>query len=130
MCYQASALEGALGDNTEQSEDCLTLNIFTNRWALGRCRTLHSVLYRLDAEKPLAVMVWIHGGGFTLGGKDIYRMQAIIDKDVVLVAINYRSCLTMILNGFKCVLKLLCCRLHALGFLSFGNRLVSINTKH
>ena len=34
MCYQASALEGALGDNTEQSEDCLTLNIFTNRWVL------------------------------------------------------------------------------------------------
>ena len=25
------------------SEDCLTLNIFTNRWELDRCRTLHSV---------------------------------------------------------------------------------------
>ena len=36
VCYQASVLEGALNDDTEQSEDCLTLNIFTNRWALDR----------------------------------------------------------------------------------------------
>ena len=36
VCYQASVLEGALNDDTEQSEDCLTLNIFTNRWELGR----------------------------------------------------------------------------------------------
>ena len=43
VCYQASVLEGALNDDTEQSEDCLTLNIFTNRWVLDRYRTLHSV---------------------------------------------------------------------------------------
>ena len=46
VCYQASVLEGALNDDTEQSEDCLTLNIFTNRWALHSgqgLRTLHSV---------------------------------------------------------------------------------------
>ena len=36
MCYQAGELPGSLGGNTEQSEDCLTLNIFTNRWALDR----------------------------------------------------------------------------------------------
>ena len=47
VCYQAGELPGSLGGNTEQSEDCLTLNIFTNRWALGRCRTLHSVLCSL-----------------------------------------------------------------------------------
>ena len=34
MCYQAGELPGSLGGNTEQSEDCLTLNIFTNRWVL------------------------------------------------------------------------------------------------
>ena len=47
VCYQASVLEGALNDDTEQSEDCLTLNIFTNRWALDRetpvTAMLHSV---------------------------------------------------------------------------------------
>ena len=47
------------------------------------------------------MMVWIHGGGFTLGGKDIYRMQAIIDKDVVLVAMNYRSVNIVMSNRIK-----------------------------
>ena len=55
----------------------------------------------MDAEEPLAVMVWIHGGGFTLGGKDIYRMQGIIDKDVVLVAMNYRSVNIVMSNRIK-----------------------------
>ena len=49
MCYQAGELPGSLGGNTEQSEDCLTLNIFTNRWALDRetpvTAMLHSVHY-------------------------------------------------------------------------------------
>ena len=36
VCYQAGELPGSLGGNTEQSEDCLTLNIFTNRWVLDR----------------------------------------------------------------------------------------------
>ena len=78
--------------NATISEDCLSLNIFTNE---------------IDEDDLKPVMVWIHGGGFSLGSKDIYRMQAVIDEEVVLVTINYR--------------------LHALGFLSFGNHLVSGN---
>merc|ERR1719225_2058207 len=81
------------GDNTAESEDCLTLNIFTN--SLG------------SKKAPQAVMVWIHGGGFSLGSKDIYRMNGLVAEDIVLVAMNYR--------------------LGALGFLSFGNDLVSGN---
>ena len=50
---------GETGYNTEESEDCLTLNIFTN--SLG------------SKKAPMAVMVWIYGGGFALGSKDIYR---------------------------------------------------------
>ena len=73
------------------SEDCLTLNIFTtNLTAINR-----------------PVMLWIHGGGFTLGSKNLYRMRGLIEEDVILVTINYR--------------------LHALGFLSFGNDVVSGN---
>ena len=73
------------------SEDCLTLNIFTtNLTAINR-----------------PVMLWIHGGGFSLGSKDLYRMRALIEEEVILVTINYR--------------------LHILGFLSFGNDVVSGN---
>ena len=80
------------GDTSGMSEDCLTLNIFTTT------DTPHQ-------DKP--VMFWIHGGGFSQGSKDQYRMRGLIEEDVVLVTTNYR--------------------LHALGFLSFGNSLVSGN---
>ena len=80
----------ALGPNEGVSEDCLRLNIFTK-----------------SLEDSQAVMVWIHGGGYTSGSKDRYKMREIVDKDIVLVTVNYR--------------------LGALGFLSFGNSLVSGN---
>ena len=69
----------------EMSEDCLTLNVFTNN--IGS-----DGLFR---KKPQAVMVWIHGGGFTIGSKDLYRMDELLTEDVVYVSINYRleSCL-------------------------------------
>ena len=72
------------------SEDCLRLNIFTKS---------------LDGSQ--AVMVWIHGGGYSSGSKDRYEMLDMVDRDIVLVTLNYR--------------------LGALGFLSFGNNLVSGN---
>ncbi len=59
-----------------QSEDCLFLNIFTPA---------------LDGKLP--VMVWIHGGAFTIGsGSDaMYRNTNLTaHSDVVLVTINYR----------------------------------------
>merc|ERR1719270_2546526 len=81
----------------ELSEDCLTLNVFTNN--IGS-----DGLFR---KKPQAVMVWIHGGGFVAGSKDLYRMDELLTEDVVYVAMNYR--------------------LAALGFMSFGNDVVSGN---
>ncbi|RJP34987.1 MAG: carboxylesterase/lipase family protein [Actinobacteria bacterium] len=60
-----------------QSEDCLTLNI----WTPGID----------DAGRP--VMVWIHGGGWTNGsGRDPWYDGAAFAQrgDVVLVTINYR----------------------------------------
>ena len=80
----------ALGPNEGVSEDCLRLNIFTK-----------------SLESSQAVMVWIHGGGYSSGSKDRYKMREIVDKDIVLVTVNYR--------------------LGAFGFLSFGNNLVSGN---
>ena len=59
-----------------QSEDCLTLNI----WTRGR-------------KNNLPVMVWIHGGGFVGGGttNPIYNCENLAAaQDVVVVTLNYR----------------------------------------
>ena len=60
-----------------QSEDCLTLNVFTP--GLG------------GAKRP--VMFWVHGGAFTVGtaGTPLYHGGALAELgDVVVVTANYR----------------------------------------
>ncbi len=73
-----SNLDDVMGAETgEQSEDCLTLNV----WTPG-----------LDQGKR-PVMVWIHGGGFTIGSgaQGIYEGRTLSRHgDVVVVTINYR----------------------------------------
>jgi carboxylesterase type B len=41
---------------------------------------------------PLDVMVWIHGGAWFSGsgGTHMYGPQYLLDKDIILVTINYR----------------------------------------
>ncbi|MFT5529286.1 MAG: para-nitrobenzyl esterase [Alteromonadaceae bacterium] len=59
-----------------QHENCLNLNIFTT-----------------DTKANLPVMVWIHGGGFTIGSGSlpIYDGDELATKEnVVVVTINYR----------------------------------------
>ena len=63
---------------TKQNEDCLTLNVWTP--------------WPLPASKA-PVMVWIHGGGFTMGGSATatYNGAKIAQKSkTVLVSLNYR----------------------------------------
>jgi para-nitrobenzyl esterase len=59
------------------SEDCLTLNVFTQD-------TAH------NARRP--VMVWIHGGGFVngSGSAELYDGSQLAKRGVVVVTINYR----------------------------------------
>jgi len=59
------------------SEDCLYLNVRTGN---------------LDGETKHPVMVWIHGGGHQFGSGDFsyYQSNGLVEKDVVLVTINYR----------------------------------------
>lgn len=61
--------------------NCLTLNVFTPRW-------------RYETKKKYAVMVWIHGGGFSIHSSSNYGDTTIArnlcTKDVVVVSINYR----------------------------------------
>ncbi|XP_037092210.1 esterase E4-like [Pollicipes pollicipes] len=60
-------------------EDCLFLNVYTPK--------LPS-----EAERPLDVMVWIHGGAFLFGSgnPDQYGPGYFMDENVVLVTLNYR----------------------------------------
>jgi para-nitrobenzyl esterase len=60
-----------------QSEDCLYLNVWTSANSPGD-------------KRP--VMVWIHGGGFTLGfgGAPLYDGANLASKGPVIVTINYR----------------------------------------
>jgi para-nitrobenzyl esterase len=59
------------------NEDCLYLNVWTAA---------------PSAEAKLPVMVWIHGGGLTLGWSQqaVYDGSAFAARGVVLVSINYR----------------------------------------
>ena len=71
---QEMASVGAVPPAT--SEDCLTLNVFAPA----------------KADKPLPVMVWIHGGGHTAGAGslDFYDGTRFARDGVILVSINYR----------------------------------------
>jgi len=80
ICPQfASPLAG--GDAQENgwagNEDCLTLNVYAPK---------------MEAQqRPLPVMVWIHGGGNTLGAGSNYDMANFAaDQQLVVVTINYR----------------------------------------
>ena len=73
-CPQAPSRDVAAGD---MSEDCLTLNI----WSPARRST-----------DRLAVMVWLHGGGFSKGSArmPVYDGGNLAMRGVVVVTLNYR----------------------------------------
>lgn len=60
-----------------QSEDCLTLNIWTPEWPV---------------RTPTAVMVWFHGGGDTEGGSNspYFYGDSLAKRGVIVVSVNYR----------------------------------------
>lgn len=47
-------------------------------------------LNQLDPNDKLPVIVWIHGGGFEIGGGSTYEPYYFLDKRLVLVTFNYR----------------------------------------
>jgi para-nitrobenzyl esterase len=73
-CIQTNA---AIKDLLSPSEDCLYLNVWTPA--------------KSENEK-LAVMVWIHGGGFTAGtpAETTYHGEWLAKKGVIVVSVGYR----------------------------------------
>ncbi|XP_042857967.1 cholinesterase 1-like [Penaeus japonicus] len=70
-CPQLPVLPGYSLDG---QEDCLFLSVYTPR----------------PYVSDLPVMVWIHGGGFTIGNAGLYEPLPLLTKDIVLVTIQYR----------------------------------------
>ncbi|OBF26175.1 carboxylesterase/lipase family protein [Mycobacterium sp. ACS4331] len=71
-CIQDTALDP--GSGRRDSEDCLTVNVWTPAGA---------------ADRP--VMVWIHGGGFANGSGAMYDASRLVERgDIVVVTFNYR----------------------------------------
>ena len=77
-CMQVPVVVKELGmESVPVNEDCLYLNVWTPA---------------KSANEKLAVMVWIYGGGFTIGGTSVslYDGTNLAKKGVVLVSVSYR----------------------------------------
>nr|CAD7607963.1 unnamed protein product [Timema genevievae] len=71
-----------MGDkNVKGQEDCLYLNVYTPQLPGDG-----------SSSRNLPVLFWIHGGGWLSGGGTLgfYSPAFLMDKDIVLVSINYR----------------------------------------
>lgn len=66
-------------EESQMSEDCLYLNIYTPAGHAAR-------------QKALPVMVWLHGGAFQQGGarRDEYDGRRLAERGTVVVTLNYR----------------------------------------
>lgn len=71
------------------SEDCLYLNVYTPS------------LPKNPSDEKYPVMVMIHGGGFRggSGGSEGFEADLLLEKDIILVSINYR----LGVLGFLCL---------------------------
>jgi para-nitrobenzyl esterase len=65
------------------SENCLFLNVFTPQ-------AKSDDGWRDRDRRGLPVMFWIHGGGLINGSSTPYNPELLVNKDVIVVTINYR----------------------------------------
>ena len=80
-CFQGQWLGASEGDGEfTGTEDCLYLNIFAP-----------PLNDDLRAEQKVPVMVWIHGGGNTIGSASTYEPYHLVrDQNVIVVTLQYR----------------------------------------
>lgn len=84
-------------DGRKEASECMQKNVYSNTGrhaVVGSEDCLYLNVYTPSSKKAgkYAVMVYIHGGGFTCGSSStgLYGPDYILDKDVVLVTLNYR----------------------------------------
>ena len=85
-CVQYASAFGGVSDvpagQAAGQEDCLTLDVWTPRFADGKVPT---------GKARLPVMVWIHGGGNSIGTSRFYDGGNLaVTENVVVVAVQYR----------------------------------------
>lgn len=74
--------DGAKSGEVSGSEDCLYLNVYAPKFERGRVPTG-------DARIP--VMVWIHGGGNSIGDATLYDGSILaLQENVIVVTVHYR----------------------------------------
>lgn len=74
-----------VGDDTPMyGEDCLYLNVYSPL-SSANVSSMTSAM-----TSPLPVMVWVHGGGYTIGSGAQYPGTSLAARGVVLVTLNYR----------------------------------------
>ena len=68
-------------------EDCLYLNVYTKRFEWEGDGPVES-----EELRALPVIVFLHGGAFVVGSCEslLYGPQVLLDREVVLVGVNYR----------------------------------------
>ncbi|MGJ4943667.1 carboxylesterase/lipase family protein [Bradyrhizobium sp. HKCCYLS1011] len=67
--------------NATQTEDCLFLNVFAPNRRGDR---------DFGGDDASPVMLWIHGGGLTVGESNEYDAVKLVQRGVIVVTINYR----------------------------------------
>ncbi|KAI8630268.1 triacylglycerol lipase FGL5 [Xylariaceae sp. FL1651] len=81
------------GDYANTTEDCLRLSVFAPRDAVSRS-TAETASRPEASEEGLPVVVWIHGGGFSIGGTNLpYQLSpdwVERSQEHIVVQVQYR----------------------------------------
>jgi carboxylesterase type B len=80
--------EGTL-QATEYRPQCAQ-SMWLSHENIGEENCLHLQVLSPDLTANLPVMVYFHGGGFTIGSSNVYGPEYFMDEDIVLVLVNYR----------------------------------------
>ena len=80
VCFQREGIMTGNVGGWIGSEDCLYLNVWSPAWSPEQLK-----------EKNVPVMMWIHGGGNTIGSADTYYPTDLVSQhEVIVVTVQYR----------------------------------------